>query len=139
MNAAEPVISIITATRSNAGFTVVIVGYTSSRELTHASFQFIAAVGANLEPSSVTVPVDARFTQWYSSAASAPYGSQFTFTQPFTVQGSRQSIVSVSVTLTSKLGTSAPASANRQQLHSYSSLIVGWEAATRLPSPMMQY
>jgi len=109
-----PVISTISATRDRGGLTVVIVGFASSRELTQASFQFIAAAGANLEPSPFTVPIDALFTQWYSSAASAPYGSEFMFTQPVLVQGSPQSIVSVIVTLTSKLGTSAPVSANLQ-------------------------
>jgi hypothetical protein len=60
------------------------------------------------------VPLDALFTEWYSSPASAPYGSQFALTEPFTVQGSPQAILSVMVTLTSKVGTSAPASANLQ-------------------------
>jgi hypothetical protein len=41
---------------------VVIVGYASSRELTQASFQFKAVVGAELEPSSLTVPIDALFS-----------------------------------------------------------------------------
>jgi len=114
INATAPVISSITATRNATGFTVVMVGYASSRDLTQASFQFTAATGANLQTSSLTVPIDALFAPWYSSAASAPFGSQFTLTLPFTVQGSAQSIVSVTVTLTSKVGTSAAASANLQ-------------------------
>ena len=112
--ATAPVISSITATRNSTGFTVVIVGYASSRDLTQAAFQFTATTGTNLQTSSLTVPIDTIFNPWYASAASAPYGSQFTFTQPFTVQGNPQSVVSVTVTMTSKVGTSAPATANLQ-------------------------
>jgi hypothetical protein len=90
------------------------VGYASSRDLTQASFQFTAATGANLQTGSLTIALDALFAPWYSSAASAPYGSQFTLTLSFTVQGSLQSIVSLTVTQTSKVGTSAPASASLQ-------------------------
>ena len=114
ISATAPVISSITATRNSTGFTVVIVGYASSRELTQASFQFTATSGTNLQTGSLTVPIDALFATWYASSASAPFGSQFTLTVPFTVQGSPQSILSVTATLTSKVGTSAPASANLQ-------------------------
>jgi hypothetical protein len=55
------------------------------------------------------------FATWFGSAASAPFGSQFSFTQPFTIQqGSSQSIASITVTLTSRIGASAPATANVQ-------------------------
>jgi hypothetical protein len=116
INATAPVIAASptpTATRTSSGFTVVLSGYASSRELTQAIFTFTAAVGSNLLTSSVTIPIDTLFASWYSSPASAQYGSQFTLTQPFTVQGTAQ-ILSVTVTLVSKVGSSAPVTINLQ-------------------------
>ena len=114
VNATAPVITSISATRNSTGFTVVIVGYASSRGVTGATFQFSASAGATLQTSQLTIDVTSLFTQWFQNAASAPTGSQFMFTQPFNVSGSTSSILSVTATLTSGLGTSAPATANLQ-------------------------
>jgi hypothetical protein len=114
INAGAPVIRSVTAARSTGTFTVTVVGYATDRELTQAVFQFTAASGSNLQTSSVTIPVDQLFAAWYGSAASAQYGSQFTLTQPFTVQGDPAAVVSVSVTLTNKIGNSTPVSATLQ-------------------------
>ncbi len=114
VNATAPVISSVTATRNSTGFTVTVVGFASSREMTQAVFQFTAAAGTTLTAGSVTVPVDTIFGQWYQNPASAAFGSQFTYTQPFTVAGGAQAIVSVSVTLVSKAGSSTAVSATLQ-------------------------
>ena len=114
INASAPVIRSVTATRSGSTFTVTVVGFATDRELTQAMFQFTGATGSNLQTTSVTIPVDQLFAAWYGSAASAQYGSQFTFTQPFTIQGDPAAVVSVSVTLTNKAGSSTPASATLQ-------------------------
>ncbi len=114
LNAAAPVITSMTATRSSTGFTVTIVGYATSRDVTTANFQFSATSGSNLGTTQLAAPVSSIFAPWYSSAASAPYGSQFTFTQPFTVTGNNSAILSVSATLTNSVGTSSAASANLQ-------------------------
>ncbi len=114
INAGAPVIRSVTATRSGGTFTVTVAGFASDRELTQAVFQFTGASGANLQTSSVTIPVDQLFAAWYGSAASAPYGSQFTLTQPFTVQGDPSAVVSVSVTLVNRIGSSTAVSATLQ-------------------------
>ncbi len=114
LNPAAPVITSMTAARTSTGFTVTIVGYATSRDVTAASFTFSGTSGANLGTSQLAVAVSSIFAPWYSSAASAPYGSQFTFTQPFTVTGSNTAILSVSATLTSSVGVSPAASANLQ-------------------------
>jgi hypothetical protein len=114
LNATAPVITSITATRGSTGFTVTVIGYSPSRDVSSASFTFSAASGSSLGTTQLTVPVSAIFAPWYSSAASAPFGSQFTFTQPFTVTGSGTAIVSVTVTLTNSVGTSPAASATLQ-------------------------
>ena len=114
LNPAAPVITSMTAARTSTGFTVTIVGYATSRDVTTANFTFSATSGSNLGTTQLAVAVSSVFAPWYSSAPSAPYGSQFTFTQPFTVTGSNTAILSVSATLTNSVGISPAASANLQ-------------------------
>lgn len=103
-----PQISQVKVTRNGSGFSVAITGLSTSREMTQATFVFS---GANVQ-STVAVDLNAAFTAWYQQAASASFGSQFTLTQPFTVQGDASTVTSVSVTLTNAQGASIPAGAN---------------------------
>ncbi len=64
--------------------------------------------------TKVTLPVESSFLAWYTSTASQAYGSLFTASVPFTMQGDVKNVTnvvdtiqSVSVTLTNALGTSA--------------------------------
>lgn len=111
INAAAPVETTVTATISGNSFTVTIVGYATTRSITSATFTFTPAPGATLQTTSVTIPVDQLFVNWYSSAASAAFGSQFTFSQTFNVTGGVSSIASVSVILVNANGTSTAVSA----------------------------
>lgn len=111
ISAAPPVITSVSAAATTGGFTVTIVGYSNTRDMTQGTFTFTAASGVNLQTSTVTVPLSSLFSAWYGSATSAQYGSQFTFTQPFTVSGTGQAVASVAVTLTNSAGTSQSASA----------------------------
>jgi len=112
INAAVPVISSATATRTSTGFTVTITGLVTSREITQAMFQFNAAPGSNLQTTTLTVPVDSLFSSYFSSPQAAAFGGQFVFTQPFTISGSPQAIASVTVTLVNRLGSSTTVTAN---------------------------
>jgi hypothetical protein len=111
--AGAPVIvpGTLTAVRNGTGFTITLTGYVTDREMTQANFQFTGANGSNLQTTTLTVPIDAMFAQYFSSAGATPTGSQFTFTQSFNVTGSPQAVVSVTVTLVNKIGQSAPATA----------------------------
>ena len=111
--AAAPVIvpGTLTAVRNSSGFTITLTGYATDRELTQAIFQFTAAAGSNLQTTTLTLPIDALFAPYFSGAAATPFGSQFTYTQPFTVTGNLQMVASVTVTLVNKIGQSAPATA----------------------------
>jgi Putative Ig domain len=111
---AAPVITSISAVRTSGGFTVTIVGYATTRDVTTANFTFSATSGANLQTTQLPVTVTPIFSPWYSSATSAQYGSQFTFTQPFNVTGTNTAIQTVNVTLTNSVGTSTAAAANLQ-------------------------
>jgi hypothetical protein len=103
---AAPSITSVTATTNSTGFTVTLDGFDTTRGVTEVIFTFTAASGANLQTTSVTIPATSLFNSWYQSSASAGYGSQFSFTIPFTVTGNVQTITSVTVTLVNPTGTS---------------------------------
>ena len=110
--ATAPVLSSVTATRASTGFAVTIVGFSPTREVAQAVFRFSGPAGSTLQTTSVTIPVDTLFSGFYQSPAAAPFGSQFTFTQTFTIQGDPLAITSITVTLSNKVGTSAAITAN---------------------------
>ncbi len=110
VNSVPPVITSVTATSTSSGFTVTVIGFATSRSMTQAVFTFTPATGVNLQTTSVTVPAASLFSTWYASSASVPFGSQFSFIQPFTVSGGTAAVASVSVVLTNADGSSAPVS-----------------------------
>jgi hypothetical protein len=115
VTAGAPVISSVTATRTSTGFTVTVVGFASNRGVDSASFTFSPSAGSSLQTTQLTTTVTSLFSAYYGSSAAAPFGSQFTLTQPFTVaSGASSSVLSVTVTLTNALGTSPAATANLQ-------------------------
>jgi hypothetical protein len=107
--AGPPVITRVELQQSGNTVNVNVTGYSTTREVTSGTFRFAAATGSTLTQSEFTVQLGPTFTTWYQNAQSAQFGSQFTLTVPFTVQGSATSVVSVTVTLTNTRGTSAAA------------------------------
>jgi hypothetical protein len=105
IGAGAPVIVSATGTRTSSGFTITVVGYVTDREMTTAVYGFN---GSNLGTATLTVTVDTLFGGWLggNSPPSAQYGSQFTYTQPFNVNGTNTAITSVTVTLNNKVGAS---------------------------------
>ena len=99
-----PVISSVKITPVTDGFEVAVTGFSTTREVSTATFQFTPAAGSRLEASDVTVSTAEVARTWYRDPRSNDYGSQFTFIQPFTVRGATLS--EVSVTLTNGQGTS---------------------------------
>jgi len=102
---AAPVITSATLSRNSGGFNIVVVGYSTVREVTQAVYNFTAASGQTLQTSQITVPLDTLFSAWYQDAANTPYGSQFVLTQPFTIQGDASSVLPQTVTLTNRTGS----------------------------------
>jgi len=111
INSIPPVATTVTATGTSTGFTVTVTGFATARRITQAIFTFTPAAGVNLQTTTVTINVDAVFSAWYSSSAAAAFGSQFIYTQPFTVNGGAGSVASVSVTLVNADGSSTPVTA----------------------------
>jgi large repetitive protein len=102
---AAPVIRSATVTRNSSGFDIEIAGYSTAREATQAVFTFSAKAGQTLQASSVTVQLESVFNAWFLDSANSRYGSQFTFTQPFTIQGDATAVTPDSVTLTNRQGS----------------------------------
>lgn len=105
-----PVIGTVQVVRTSGGFEVRITGYSTPRQMTQAVFDFTAAVQAGLQTTSLTVSLGTAFTAWYAGTPSAQFGSQFLYTQPFTVQGEIGAIAAGSVILSNAVGSSQAAS-----------------------------
>jgi hypothetical protein len=112
--AQAPVISKVTARRTGSGLEVEVTGFSNTRDMTSATFQFQASAGTNLTTSSVTIQAGPLFTPWYSDSNSISFGSLFTFTQQFSISGNAAGVTGVSVTLTNPQGTSSAVSATIQ-------------------------
>src|SRR5436190_1922681 len=98
--------------RRSAGFDVEVTGYSTSREITQATFQFVAGSGGNLLTAQLQPDVAGTFTTYYQSPTSAEVGSAFVYLQPFiTQQGDANIVTSITVTLANAQGTSDPKSA----------------------------
>jgi hypothetical protein len=101
---AAPVIRTAKLVRSAAGIEVQITGFCTAREVTQAVLRFTAASGSLLQTAEYTLPLEDAFAKWFQDPASVKYGSQFTFTQPFNLQGDPNAVSLESVTLSNRLG-----------------------------------
>ena len=97
---------------ANGYIEVDVTGYSTTRDMTSATFHLNAAPGASFIATDITVPMSASFTTWYQSAVSGQFGSQFSYAQPFTVVGDTNQIQSVTVTLTNSAGASVSMTTN---------------------------
>jgi hypothetical protein len=106
-----PTISALSFTTSGNTLTVLVTGFSTTREIQSATFTFTPASGASLKQKTITVPATSLFTTWYTTTSSAQYGSAFTYTQLFTLTGSASAVGGVGVTLTNTIGTSTEVTA----------------------------
>ena len=111
MAGTAPVITAATASKSGSTLTIQITGYATSREMTQAVFTFAAATGQTLQTgaSQITVQLSSLFSTYFQNSQYASFGSQFVFSQPFTIQGDINSVIPQNVTLTNRAGSSTPA------------------------------
>jgi hypothetical protein len=108
-NPTVPFVQTVAFSQITGGLSVKVNGFSSSRDMVSGLFHFAPAQNATVQ-GDVTVPLSSAFTTWYQSTTSNQYGSQFTLTVPFTVQGNPAEIVAVTVTLTNSKGASTPVS-----------------------------
>ncbi len=104
--AVVPVLSGTTITASGKTLTVVVHGFSNTREVSQAVFEFTAATGDALATPMVTIPATGIFGTWYGSGDSVAYGSTFTYTQVFETSEDAKTVGSVKVTLTNSVGVS---------------------------------
>ena len=95
---------------NDLGFAVQVTGFATSRTMHQLSFQFSGAPGSDLTTSPIIANVESLFRFWFQGAQSTGFGSQFTATVNFNVDGDINSIDSVSVTATNEVGVSGPVS-----------------------------
>ena len=93
---AAPSISSVSSSVSGNTLTVVVTGYSSTREIQSATFAFTPASGASISQKTITISAATLFTTWYTTTGSAQYGSSFTYTQLFTLSGPATAIATAS-------------------------------------------
>jgi hypothetical protein len=104
---ATPVVTSVTFTNSGTGqLTVVVNGFSNTRDMSGVDFVFTGTGASALGSSTASVTTTSLFTPWYASATSDAYGSEFTYTQNFQLSQPDSGITGVSVTLTNSIGTS---------------------------------
>ncbi len=112
---APQLVSASVDSRTANGFTVALVGYTTTRSLTKANVSFKGKPGYNFPQTDFSVDLTASSFLWFTSASSVPYGGQFLMQLPFSISNSDtsnsalppiQAIESVTVTVTNSVGTS---------------------------------
>jgi hypothetical protein len=108
--ASVPTVTGVTFTNTNGLITVVVTGFSNTREMTEANFIFTGPGAVSLANAGVTVPATSLFESWYTSADSATFGSTFLYTQTFQLSDDTTNITGVAVTLTNTVGTSTSVS-----------------------------
>jgi len=114
---AAPVVGCTSLTASGSGFTIMVTGYATPRELTRANFRFTGAAGVTLEGSAqVLADAETKFGDWYWSTPSFALGSMFKLTATFAVDnGSINSIGQAFVTLANNTGAAAEQAVDRNR------------------------
>ena len=109
-----PVITSVSIQPESSGFNIVVTGFSNTREVTEADFTFTPTSGDQLQTSTFSLTnVAGTFQSYYASDASKAVGSEFVYTQPFTLTaGSIGTLQSVSVSLKNAQGASSAMTAH---------------------------
>jgi hypothetical protein len=109
-----PVITSATLSVSGQNISVVVVGYTPTLAASQAVFNFGVSGNDQLQTSQFTVNTTSAFSSWFGTNCSATvtvcpnnWGSEFTYTQVFAVQGDPTAVTLNSVSLTNSQGTTS--------------------------------
>lgn len=103
-----PTANSVSFTQSGPTVTVTLVGFSNTKSVSQATFNFTPAPGTSLGVTSLSLPVTTIFNDWFSSAASSTLGSVFTYTQTFNLSDADAKVQTVTVTLTNPVGNSVP-------------------------------
>jgi len=104
----------VVSSPTDASFTLAIVGYSTTRDLTSLSVTLTPASGFKLTTTQLTTPLTGVANLWFQSTASQAFGGLFQVNETYTLTGSLKAnqtllnaIASVSATMTNSVGTSA--------------------------------
>lgn len=107
VSAAAPLITGVQVTKGSSTITVAVTGYSTALQVTQAVFTFSAVSGQSLQStaSSLTVDVSSLFSTWFQNSSNSKFGSEFVFTQPFSIAGTPSDVIVGTVTLTNQVGS----------------------------------
>jgi len=98
---------------TTTGLTVELDAYSTTRDLSGATFTFQAASGAMLSGTSQNVSLTSTATSWFSGSGGLAAGGSFHLSAPFTYSGDPNALGGVSVTLTNSVGASTAATGTK--------------------------
>jgi hypothetical protein len=120
-SAAPALVSLQVTGQTANSLILLIIGYSTPRNLSSLSVTFNPASGFKLGTTQFTMDLSQVGTFWFASTASQAFGGQFEISVPFTLTGKvptgttlLQTIASVSVTVSNSVGTSNSLQANAQ-------------------------
>jgi hypothetical protein len=117
---AAPVLESLQVTNATAtSFTLLVIGYSTTRSLGALNVTFNPASGYNFTTTTFTSDLSQVASLWYQSAASQAFGGQFEVTIPISLTGPNGkdlllAIASVSATVSNGVGTSTTLQASVQ-------------------------
>jgi hypothetical protein len=107
------------ASRTATSFSLQLTAFATNRSISRIDIQFQPVAGVTVTTPSASLDVASTFRTWYQSQQSQQYGSLFTLTIPFNLQGSLSNgmsmidaLESVSVTMANAVGTSPQTKVN---------------------------
>ena len=109
--ATAPSITSVTIDRTGKSMALTILGLSSTRDMTQATFHFTPATGESLATTDLTVDITQQFTTYYQGTGSDAFGTTFKYLQPFTLTSDADKVGSVTVILTNSIGASEPVTA----------------------------
>jgi hypothetical protein len=115
-----PVLETIQVTNTTAtSFTLVIIGYSTTRSLGSLNVTFNPASGFNFTTTTFSSDLGPVASLWYQSAAAQAFGGQFQITIPINLSGPTGkdlllAIASISATVSNSVGPSTPLQASVQ-------------------------
>jgi hypothetical protein len=113
-SAVPAVLSLNISNQAASSFTLLVIGYSTTRSLTSVNVTFNPAPGYNLGTSQATIDVSQVASLWFQSTSSQSFGGQFQISIPFVLTGPTpaagktllQAIASVSATVSNSVGSS---------------------------------
>jgi hypothetical protein len=113
--------SLAISNETPSSFTLVIVGYSTTRSLGSLTVTFNAAPGFNLAATQYSTDLSPVAPAWFQSAASQSLGGLFQVSVPFNLTGTVptgktliETLASVSATISNSIGTSSSLQVNLQ-------------------------